>query len=411
MPGARAALLGAILFAHGGCGGNNTAPHVETLPDPPASDASRPLLLRDVTVVPMTGDAPREHRAVLVRDGRIAEIGEAAAVRAPEGAVVIEGRGRWLMPALIDMHVHLRDADVPAYLAAGVGTVRNMWGHPNVARLRDEIAAGRLAGPAVVSASSGLDGDPPSWPYTQRVLEPSQAAPTVAAQAEQGWAYIKVYQQLSLASYDAIVAAARARGLPVIGHVPTAVTIQHALASGQRSIEHFSGYDRAVSATGRRGTFGWSDAERGRFPALVEATVAAGAWNCPTMAINVALSSRLPDADRVVRHRREFLRALAEAGAPLLLGSDAGIDVVPAGASLHDELAEFVAAGLPPESALRAGTADAARFLGREDLGVVRVGAQADLLLLPENPLEDVGNVRTFDGMVLRGAWRPAGGS
>ncbi|MDF2774595.1 MAG: amidohydrolase, partial [Geminicoccaceae bacterium] len=328
----------------------------------------------------------------------------------PEGAVVVEGSGRYIMPALIDMHVHLRSGELDAYVTAGVGTVRNMWGFSVLPAWMRDIEAGARSGPRVVSASPGLDGTPPQWPETVIVTDPNAAREAVLAQVDAGWAYLKSYARLSPEVFDSIMTVARSAGLPVVGHVPLAVDVRHAIDEGMRSIEHFTGYDRAVSRTGRGGTFGWVDAEASRFGSLIGITVQAGVWNCPTLTIYSTLARQqhsAADANRIIANRRRFVLELARAGAGLLVGTDAGIDVVAAGTSIHDELEEFVAAGLSPFQALEGATTNAAKFLGREDIGRAAVGAQADLLLLRRNPLADIRVTREIDGVVLRGAWRP----
>jgi imidazolonepropionase-like amidohydrolase len=186
------------------------------------------------------------------------------------------------------------------------------------------------------------------------------------------------------------------------------VPIAHALASGQRSIEHFTGYDRAVSQAQNLGTWAWMDADPTKFEALAKQTAAAGTWNCPTLAIYAQLASQQhtpTQRERIIQRRREFVHELWKNGAPLLIGSDAGIEVVAPGTSLHDELAEFVAAGLTPYETLRIATAEAARYLGVDKGGTIVVGAPADLLLVPANPLTDIGQVKRFSGMMIRGAW------
>jgi imidazolonepropionase-like amidohydrolase len=311
------------------------------------------------------------------------------------------------MPALTDMHAHLLRADLPAYLKSGIARVRNMWGHPAITQLTGETSSGTTLGPTIHSLSPGLDGSPPQWPFTQLVNDPNRADSVVGAVAADGWTTLKVYQRLSRASYDSIVAAVKRRGLAFAGHVPTDVPIGHALASGQRSIEHLSGYDRAVSPGRSLGTWAWADADPTKFDALAKQTAAAGTWNCPTLAIYVQLSNQHTPAqrERIVLRRREFIHALWQNGASLLIGSDAGIDVVAPGTSLHDEMREFVAAGLTPYETLRIATAEAARYLGVEKGGTIVVGAPADLLLIPGNPLADIGQVKRFSGMMLRGHW------
>lgn len=372
------------------------------------------LAVVDVSVVPMDRNVVLRHQTVVVERGRVTYVGPAATARVPRGARVIPGAGRYLLPGLIDMHVHLQRADLPRYLAAGITTVRNMWGTPGVRRLQADVASGAERGPTILSASPGLDGTPPQWPGTVAVLDSASAGAAVQAQAAAGWSWIKVYTQLTPPAYHAIMAAARVAGIPVIGHVPLRVDVHDALRLGQHSIEHFTGYDRAVSRTGRSGTWGWSDADSSRYPELVAATLAAGAWNCPTLAIFVQLAQQHPAAERprIIGNRRQFVRALSAAGAHLLAGTDAGIDIVAPGTSLHDELAEFVAAGLTPYQALRAATVDAAAFLDRPELGRVAVGGAADLILVSANPLEDVRRAAAIEGMALHGEWlTPAEGA
>jgi imidazolonepropionase-like amidohydrolase len=376
--------------------------------DPPEISATVPIAFTNVRVLSMTGPtADTPIRTVIVQDGRIVTIGAPDAVTLPQGTVVIDGAGRYLMPALSDMHVHLARADLPAYLKSGIARVRNMWGHPTIATLMRETSDGTTLGPTIHSVSSGLDGSPAQWPFTQIVDDPKVADSTVAAAVNAGWSTIKVYQRLSLASYDSIVASAKRRGLTFAGHVPTAVSIAHALASGQRSIEHLTGYDMFVSQAHRLGTWAWADADASKFASLAAQTATAGTWNCPTLAIYVELSKQHSSLERqrIIASRREFIAHLHQAGAPLLVGTDAGIDVVAPGTSIHDELAEFVAAGLTPYESLRIATAEAARYLGIDKGGTIVVGAPADLLLLPANPLADISQVKRFNGMMLRGAW------
>jgi imidazolonepropionase-like amidohydrolase len=254
---------------------------------------------------------------------------------------------------------------------------------------------------------------PPQWPGTLLVSDLADVRSIVRAQKDAGWPYLKVYTRLSREAFDSVMIAARSVGIPALGHVPLDVDVSHAIDMGMRSIEHLTGYDRAVSRSGRGGTFGWVDADPSRFAALATRSAQAGVWNCPTLAIYAELAKQHSAADReaIVRNRRLFVRALADAGAKILLGTDAGIDVVAPGTSLHDELRELVAAGLTPFDALRAGTTSAAEFLGMPDAGRIAVGARADLVLLRANPLADVRNASRIDGVVSHGGWRRAKGT
>ena len=365
------------------------------------------IAFTNVTVLPMTSEQALENQTVVIRAGRIESIGSAGSATVPADAAIVEGRGRVLMPALIDMHVHLKRADLSAYLRAGIATVRNMWGHDGIATMKRDIAAGTLDGPSIYSTSNGFDGTPPQWPVTRIVMDAREADQAVAEAVEQGWIAVKVYQQLPSESYDSIAASARRRGIPIMGHVPTRVSLQRALDAGQKSIEHLGGYDREVTRRGGLGSYAWVDVDASRFTALAQKTVQAGTWNCPTLAIFSALAQQHSPNERqaIVRNRRAFLAELVRQGAHVLVGTDAGIDVVSPGTSIYDELNEFVASGLTPYKALRAATVDAAEFLGIPGLGTLTVGAPADLLLLDRNPLADINNVRTIAGSVVRGSW------
>jgi imidazolonepropionase-like amidohydrolase len=356
----------------------------------------------------MDGSDPLNHQAVLIAGERIAWVGPAEALEPPPGAVVIEGRGRTLMPGLVDMHVHLDRDDLPAYLAHGVTTVRNMWGFPDVWAMRREIEEGSLSGPAIYTVSPGLDGTPPKWPLTQIVMDPARADSVVGAQWEAGYRTLKLYQDLRPEAYDSIVSAARRRGMDFVGHVPHRVGLSHALATGQRSVEHLSGFVEELTLTGGRGPGGWVRIRPEEIPALAGEARDAGAWVCPTLAIVSRMARNLPPADREASrsNRRQVVRVLHEEGVELLVGSDAGIDVVDPGASLIDELEEFAAAGIPRMEALRMATDGAARFLGEQgEFGVVVAGARADLLLLDGDPGEDLSTLLAPAGVMARGRW------
>jgi imidazolonepropionase-like amidohydrolase len=379
-------------------------------PDPEIIRAPAAIAFTNVRVLSMTSESRLDDQTVVIRDGRIESIESAGIGPLPPDATVINGRGRVLAPALIDMHVHLLRADLPAYLKAGIATVRNMWGHSAVAAIKRDIESGTTIGPTVHSVSNGLDASPPRWPATRLINDPRDAETAVQEMVAAGWPALKVYQQLSAESYDSIVAAAKRRHMDFMGHVPTAVPVLHALESGQRSIEHLSGYDRAVTRRQGTGTFAWADVDASRFGELVRRTVEAGTWNCPTMAIFLELSRNHTASDRsaIIANRRRFVAELQRQGARLLAGTDAGIEVVSPGSSMHDELRELVAAGLTPYQALRAATKDAGEFLRVPGLGTVTVGAPAELVLLDGDPLGNIDNARRIAGLTVRGSWYSA---
>ena len=397
---------GGAIFASCANGATTVGPVPE---DPGVIQAPASIALTGVHVVPMTTAQRLDNQTVIISNGRILSITPAGSSPLPLGATVIDGRGRFLMPALIDMHVHLRRAELPMYFRAGVTTVRNMWGHADVATMKRAIADGTLIGPTVHSTSNGFDGNPPQWPYTKILLDAREADGAVQSAVNEGWMAVKVYQRLSLEVYDSIALSAKRRGMDFVGHVPSLVPVLHALDVGQRSIEHLSGYDFAVARRPNGGTFAWAEADESRFAELVRRTVQAGTWNCPTLAIYVHLAEQHSPNERavVIATRRRFVAELARQGARLLVGTDTGIDVVTPSA-IHEELSELVAAGLTPYQALRGATIDAAEFLRAPGLGTVTAGAPAELLLLDGDPLANVGNAKRIAGVIARGTWYPA---
>jgi imidazolonepropionase-like amidohydrolase len=314
-----------------------------------------------------------------------------ATVPIPEDARVIYGSGLWMTPGLIDMHVHIRAADLDQYLRSGITTVRDMAGLPSVLALARSIEAGDRAGPQIIAATRLIDGPSPSNPQFSVVLPRVSAAQQVVdSELARGCTFVKVYDRLTLAEYDAVVAAARARGVKVSGHVPQGVSIEHALAS-QDSIEHLSRYD--LSRAGDQAAM----------------TRQAGVWNCPTMHVFTAHVTANMDPEvrrRLLAARSAMVGALRESGARLLAGTDAGY-LVPAGTSLVEELEELHHSGLTRFEALAAATRDAAEYLERTDIGTIGPGSRADLLLLDANPLESFDTLRRPYGVVVEGAWRP----
>jgi imidazolonepropionase-like amidohydrolase len=413
-----------------------------------------------VNVVPMDKDQVLPAQVVVVEGDRIVSIGPASIAKVPEGAVRIDGKGRYLMPALADMHIHIppEGSDEASatkefwlFVANGVTTARVMIGQPEHLALRDKIARGELFGPKLYVAGPPVGLDPKALPGVPELKTLDDARRVGPDQKKAGYDYLKVLDDLTLEQYDAIVAGARTAGLPVVGHVPDAVDLTHALES-QLSIEHLGGYIEAMipAADRHKPDLRLRDVldtlETARLPELVAATVKAGTWNCPTLDFWAMLFGAdtpeelgkraglqyVPKAKReewaaqrqkqlarpnaagsdfYARYhglRARIAKALSDAGAPLLLGTDSPDFYNVAGFAIHEELGRLVAAGLTPYQALRGGTSQAAVFLHQEkEFGTVAVGLRADLILADANPLADVATLRKPAGVMLRGRWIP----
>jgi imidazolonepropionase-like amidohydrolase len=200
------------------------------------------VVFHNVTVLDMTGGPPRRNATVVVRGERVDAVGASGKVAVPAGAKVVDGRGKFLIPGLWDMHAHIYETSrsLPLFLANGVTGVRIMAGHPDdLFRWRREIAEGKLLGPRIVTCGPLIDGPQPADPDNAvAVHDADDARRRVDTLAAQGADFIKVHDRVPRDAYFAILDEAKKKGLTVVGHVPDALTIEEVSNAGQKSIEH-----------------------------------------------------------------------------------------------------------------------------------------------------------------------------
>jgi imidazolonepropionase-like amidohydrolase len=423
--------------------------------DVPMTDAGSPgrvFAISHVAVVPMTSEPSPEEppvvlldRTVVVEDGVITAIAPSSEPGAiPLGAEIVDGTGRYLIPGLIDMHVHFVDRnELDMFVAYGVTTVRNMgdfradtapgsWRnevyYTSTVEVRERVRSGEWRGPDMILAGHLLDGPEATIEGgTTPIASVEDAAAMVRAEAEQGYDLIKVYDSIPREYLPVIVEAAALEGLPVVGHAPLAFSFSEILASGMYSNEHLTMFRRYEEIAPIMGEVGNMVRE-------------SGIWSCPTL-IGLSHGQRPgtdafevffdePEWRYLSPDTKEFVRAflsdpnfevftgeyvdayflpltsiLAASGAPIIAGSDAPVAALP-GIGLHQELDYLSRAGLSPYAALRAATHDAALALGRADtIGTIEVGRRADFVLLERDPLADLSATRAIDGVMLRGEW------
>ena len=402
----------------------------------------------NVNVIPMDAEKVIENQTVLIDEGKISAIGDTEGTDIPSEYSVIDAGGKYLMPGLVDMHVHINNEnELILFLAHGVTTVRNMWGYddwklrfmgfPDQKQLRDEINAGKQLGPTIFTSGRILEGEPLTQPFMRKVLNPAEAENAVVSQKKAGYDFIKVYNNLSNEVFQAIISTAEEQGIPVAGHVPKDTGLDAVLESGMLSIEHLTGYTDPDAA-------GFVIDEES-LDDYCRKTAESGIWNVPTIVIWQKLVSQ-DKIEEMENHpgmkylswmQRFFLKmsiksmrksivykgdyvtrmleldykvvdALHRNGAGLLLGTDSGNPFVFPGWSVHEELLYLTEAGLTPFEALLTGTLNAAECLGKsEEFGTVEVGKRADLLLLNSNPLDDVKNASDRAGVMVKGLWFP----
>jgi imidazolonepropionase-like amidohydrolase len=387
------------------------------------------LAFTNVNVVPMSRETVLANQTVVVQNGKITALGAANAVKVPSGATRIDGRGKYLMPGLAEMHGHVPGQNVQfaervafLYVAGGVTSVRGMQGHPNQFALRKRIEDGELIGPRLWLSSPPLAGN--------TVGDVAAADATVRNFKNAGYDLLKVHENLSREVYDEIVATAREVNIPFGGHVSNNVGVLAALDAKQTTIDHLDNYVDEIQ----------SDLD---IASLADRTVKAGVANVPTMPLwevilglhdpaammlrpelkympaqmveqwrnqvaNIRGQANQENARREVEQRNKMLKALSDAGAVLLLGSDAPQLFSVPGFSIQREMETWVAAGIAPFKVLQAGTtAVAAHMNDTANSGTVAVGKRADLLLLDANPLADIKNVAKKSGVMVNGRWLP----
>ncbi|GIF77275.1 amidohydrolase family protein [Asanoa siamensis] len=237
----RAVLAGAAGLAAGaavGPGGRATA-----APRSAADDAV--TAITHVTVIDATGAPAKRDMTVLLRGDRIIAVEPSRVAGAVPGAHVVDGRGRYLIPGLANMHNHTFDGaeiEVPLHVVNGVTTVRDMSANEDTSRWRREIEAGTRLGPRWTIGSPIVDGAPSLWeglgaPYIS-VATAAEARATVRAQKDAGADFIKVYTRLSRAAFFAIADEARRQRIPFLGHLSDFVQMTEASDVGLASIEH-----------------------------------------------------------------------------------------------------------------------------------------------------------------------------
>ena len=421
------------------------------------------LVIRCVTVIDATGKPAQPGMTVVIERDQIVAISPCTKVRAPAGSQIVDGRGKFLIPGLWDMHVHgFKDKTwmYPLHLANGVVGVREMWGPEDASAWRMQHAKYDKPSPNVYLASPIIDGPNPTWPGSVAVADAAQARAAVDRYQANGADFIKVYDGVPRDAYFAIVDEAHKLGISFVGHVPDAIRVEEASDAGQKSIEHLTGV--AVGASSEEETlFALKWAQTGDFlrrdlradatydeskaAALFARFIKNGTWQCPTLVVNRSYehfddgifmhkewlryipsdtrdlwkkmgddtgkqrnAQYWSDAHRQFPEELKLVGRMYRAGVAILAGTDTYNPYVFPGFSLHEELSLLVEAGLPPMAALQPATIGPARFMGQaERRGTVEVGKVADLVLLDRDPLADIHNTTSIRAVILGGKWMP----
>jgi len=420
------------------------------------------LVLQNVTVVDVrTGELQSEQTVILERN-HILSVGPNKSAKYPRNAASVNCRGLFLIPGLWDMHVHLvfggwfpdaKDISLPLFVANGVTGVRDMGSELDVVQgWRDEIEAGRMLGPRILTSGPMLDGPKPRFPSSVAIATPEDAHRAVADLKRRGADFIKLQSLIPREAVFAIAEEAKKQEIPFEGHVPDSVRASEMSEAGMKSFEHLIGIFEGSSLA--EGELLKGNKTEGKFLATYDAVRAATlaemlaknqTWQCPTLVwerggnlIDVSDFRKdervkyvpaswknktwkrftdeitrdygtddLATRKKFVEKELEVVGMLHKAGVPFLAGTDtpAGVHICP-GYSLHEELQRFVAAGFTPLEALQTATINPARFFGiEEQAGAIEKGKFADLVLLSANPIEDIANTQKIAGVIVNGQY------
>jgi imidazolonepropionase-like amidohydrolase len=418
------------------------------------------LAIERVTVLPMISEAAAlSDVTVLIEDGRIVSVTPASSTRAPSGVRRIDGRGKWLIPGLTDMHAHLgnvrmlrlflklpdlkqsilRTEDLfTPFIANGVVRILDMQSMSETIGQRVEVDAGRMIGPHIVAAAM-IDGPNPYWPIgtTRVAATPDDGRQAVRDAGAEGYDVIKVYSGLSFETFSGIVDEARRLSLPVVGHIP-----ERRLGRTKEFFQPgFGMVAHAEEFAQRHATPSLAE-----IPQYVDMMKQNGAWLTATLSLDERLLEQTRDPkslhsrpeirvlpqlmrDMVLNHNpyvagaspqriafltqvvefnRELVRAFVAAGIPVVAGTDAGVPGVVPGFSMHDELEALTRAGMSNRQALEAATRRPCEWLNLlAECGTVEAGKRADLILLDADPLANIGNSRRISAVILGGRYLP----
>jgi len=429
----------------------------------PALAAAQSTAFVDVNVIPLDRERVLEHQTVVVDGARIVALGPSVSTAIPAGATRIDGRGKFLMPGLAEMHAHVVGGQNPnheqinkdilfLYVANGITSIRAMLGAPNQLVLREQLRRGDVLGPTMYVSAPSLNGN--SAP------NPDTAIKLVRAHKAAGYDFLKIHPGLSRETYDAIARTARELDLTWAGHVPADVGLQHAMEVRQSTVDHLDGVLEATvpdstAARLRNNTASFAEFINGvqpaRFADIARQMKATNTWNVPTILVWENLYSQSETAEEmgarpelkywprqaIANHvnqkrnqvaqqrqqgltpelaakyltlRRQALKAVVDAGAPLLMGTDSPQLFMVPGFALHRELGLIASAGVTPYQIYESGAKNVAKYVSDQlkqdgNFGTVAVGNRADLVLLDANPLTSVANLTKRSGVMVRGRW------
>ena len=386
------------------------------------------VAFENVTVLPMKGQDVLTNQLVVIRNQRIAFIGPNSPDKIPAGALRLDGTGKFLLPGFIDSYAHIHEKSLIPFVANGVTTVRNAPGTHYQLGIKNSVDGGQMIGPRIISLGVPIAGFPTDFHSQGAIRNGDDARFAVREVKRLGYDGVFIYTSIGPAAYFAVLDEAKKLGMKVQGHYPYKVPRSMFFAGEQESIENM-----VALVDFRSGNLDYPEQF---FPDFAGRMAAAKKYVIPTL--NVHRMRSLADKTDQLLARPEMnyvpprqkaywnlrqgsvfavsgyqyrgapaaVKILREKGVRVLVGSDAGYPLIAHGFSYVDELQNLVETGMSNLAVLRAGTIEAADFLGLgSEIGSIELGKTADLVLLDANPLSDIRNANKIAGVSLRGVW------
>ncbi len=399
--------------------------------------ADRPLVLDGAQIIDGTGNAPVASGRLVIRNERIVAVGPKDTTPVPSEAERLDLSGRTIIPGLIDLHFHIEDDPKLALrqLSHGVTTFRDpgQW-NDKFAGLRKFIADDGLKGPRIFTCGPHIDGDHPAYPNDSVVArDPEEARRFAERNIEEGATALKIYFRLPLASARSVIDVCNAHHIPCTAHLEI-LDAREALLAGLHGIEHITSlgpsllpardrerYRQAVlldndaRREGRYRMFAQLNLDGPEAKALYTVLRERRPWLDATLAVFERRADRPPAKTTretavimeagFANMKRLTRRAVIE-GARVVVGGHSEVPFAGRGEAPWRELELLVESGFTPLEALTAATGTAATFLYREqELGTLRPGLAADLVVLDGDPIKDIRAIRTVQRVMTAGTW------
>ena len=402
------------------------------------------IILENATVIDGTGDLPKPNTTIVINGSRIADLSNNATVNPdlPFAAkIVINLTGKYIIPGLFDMHAHVGNVLKNSYnqsesedmlsmlLAYGITTIRNTGGptEQSVA-LKKNISEGKIMGPQIFTAGQLLNTPQIPVPFVEKqVVTEQDVRQEVRNQIEAGVDYVKLYVGLTPKLVQAAIHEAHSNGTKVIGHLYlTSWTYAANLGVGDNktAVNHIDALTHGVpvspfllSKENRQkfleagdhpfNHFLWLDLVDLNGPEINEMIKAVASNSIPvdpTLDIYEAMIKGEPQYQYLWPKVLQLTKMMYDNGVPILSGTDIpNFDLVP-GASLHHELELLVEAGIPPLEVIKIATRNGAQALGiEEEVGTIESGKQADMIILSDNPVDDISNTKKIEAVINNG--------